>query len=94
MTGHPTPDIRFIEDVASTDNRLFTLLLFLALFAVGQRVGLSMDRLKVRGYKADGSYDIIPTRKNGCKLAYRADMNSASQRQLQSIWTRSQPGHA
>ncbi len=24
-----------------------------------------MDQIEVRGYKADGSYDIIPTRKNG-----------------------------
>ncbi len=38
-------------------------------YVAGQRVGLSMDQIEVRGYKADGSYDIIPTRKNGAKLA-------------------------
>ena len=80
----PLTDIEFIEDVANTDNRLFMTALTGNLIAVGQRVGLSMDQIEVRGYKADGSYDIIPTTKNGANWLYRADMNSASKQQLQS----------
>ncbi len=80
----PLTDIEFIEDVANTDNRLFMTALTGNLIAVGQRVGLSMDQIEVRGYKADGSYDIIPTRTNGANWLYRADMNSASKQQLQS----------
>ena len=42
----PLTDIEFIEDVANTDNRLFMTALTGNLVAVGQRVGLSMTRLR------------------------------------------------
>ena len=61
----PLTDIEFVEDVANTDNRLFLTRVYGNLAAFGSKIGFQMSQVEIRGYKDDGTYDILPVVADG-----------------------------
>ena len=79
----PMTDIEIIEDVANTGNRLFMTGLNGNLVGVGSRVPLNMSKIELRGYKVDGTYDVLALQNNGASWLYKADINSEGKAKLQ-----------
>ena len=79
----PMTDIEIIEDVANTGKRLFMTGLNGNLVGVGSRVPLNMSKIELRGYKVDGTYDVLALQNNGASWLYKADINSEGKAKLQ-----------
>ena len=53
------------------------------LVGVGSRVPLNMSKIELRGYKVDGTYDVLALQNNGASWLYKADINSEGKAKLQ-----------
>jgi len=80
----PLTDIEFIEDVANTDNRLFLTKFYGNLVAFGSKIGFQMSQVEIRGYKDDGTYDILPVTPDGQNWLFKSEMNQTGKTQLRS----------
>ena len=80
----PLTDIEFVEDVANTDNRLFLTRVYGNLAAFGSKIGFQMSQVEIRGYKDDGTYDILPVVADGAYWMFKGEMNQTGKTQLQS----------
>ena len=80
----PLTDIEFIEDVANTDNRLFLTKFYGNLVAFGSKIGFQMGQVEIRGYKDDGTYDILPVTPDGQNWLFKSEMNQTGKTQLRS----------
>ena len=80
----PLTDIEFIEDVANTDNRLFLTKFYGNLIAFGSKIGFQMSQVEIRGYKDDGTYDILPVTPDGQNWLFKSEMNQTGKTQLRS----------
>ena len=80
----PLTDIEFTEDVVDTENRLFLTSVYGNLAAFGSKIGFRMDQVELRGYKDDGTYDILPVTPDGQYWLFKGETNQAGKRQLQA----------
>ena len=80
----PLTDIEFIEDVANTDNRLFLTKFYGNLAAFGSKIGFQMSQVEIRGYKDDGTYDILPVTPDNQNWLFKSEMNQTGKTQLRS----------
>ena len=80
----PLTDSEFIEDVANTDNRLFLTKFYGNLVAFGSKIGFQMSQVEIRGYKDDGTYDILPVTPDGQNWLFKSEMNQTGKTQLRS----------
>ena len=81
----PLTDIEFTEDVVDTENRLFLTSIYGNLMAFGSKIGFRMDQVEFRGYKDDGTYDVLPVKPEGQYWwLFKGETNQAGKRQLQT----------
>lgn len=80
----PLTDIEIYEDVQNTGGRLFMTMITGNLVGVGSRANLNLSQLELRGYKADGTYDVIPLTNNGAAWLFKGEVNADSKAKLQS----------
>ena len=80
----PLTDIEIYEDVQNTGGRLFMTMITGSLVGVGSRANLNLSQLELRGYKADGTYDVIPLTNNGAAWLFKGEVNADSKAKLQS----------